>query len=249
MDNISPKVIIQIPFNIDLSKYYSTKDKIYIKLKENYKVAQQKQWIEDRAKLFIRYGARSLMNQTDQDFTAYLICSKESESIIKNVIQQYIKLPSNINIISEEISINDLFNDTNILYNVVLDTDNMYEKSFIERLKKLKIDSNTKTIICNEGYVYDKNTDKVATISHPSPSFYAAVYRRGINENQYNIRRFEKHIKAIKYKTESLPGKNFCIITHDKNIDNEWDRIFIRWSGKILFNEEKTDFMKKWDLI
>lgn len=247
MNNI--EVVILIPFNIDMTEYRQENDGLYKKWKEIFVEAQERAWIESRMKLFMHYTVASLKNQIDQEFMCYVYYTSKTKSIIEEVRSHYEVLPPNIQFVSTlDLRLNGLLRSGKILYQVALDSDNMYGPCFISDLKRRKIRSSTRSLICQRGYIYHETTSTLAEIIHPAPSFYAAIYSEETYPLLYKKRLFEKHFEAIKYPYEILEGTYYCICIHDWNLDNEWVRLFIRYGGQLIQGSEKEQILKEWAL-
>lgn len=246
---IKKNVIIDIPFNIDLSPYMLPRNYIHPKLEASFKRAQTREWIERRIELFMKYTCKSLLQQTSQDFICLLRCTAETEALINERLKQYPKLPNNIYFTSNaQKIIDESMKKHGNLYRVNIDSDNMFHKSFIEKLHAFEHKPETLSIVCQNGYILNDTTKKVAQIFHKSPSFYAAIYNSETYKTLYDKRLFEKHWDAIKYPFECMEGNNYCICTHDINVDNEFDTIVRMYSVKLLKGVEKIRFYREWGL-
>ncbi|MBP3888516.1 MAG: hypothetical protein J6F30_12875 [Cellulosilyticum sp.] len=242
-------IIIDIPFNIDLSPYMLPKNYIHPKLEKSYQLAQTDEWIVRRLELFMKYTYNSLSHQTNQNFTCLLRCTPTTEKMIYKYLREYPALEKNIyftpyaqQIIDESIK------QHGNLYRVVIDSDNMFHDTFIEQLHQFNHKLSTLTIISQEGYILDDRTKQVTRIFHPSPSFYAAIYNLETYQWLYQRRLFEKHWDAIKYPYEQLGGPNYCICTHDINVDNEFARISQKYGIEMIQGKAKEHFFEKWHL-
>lgn len=247
--NMSKNIVIDIPFNIDLSPYMLPKNYIHPKLEQSYKRAQNREWIERRIELFMKYTCKSLVHQTNQDFLCLLRCTQQTEEIISNILERYPKLPQHIQFTSkaQQLIDNTMMQYGN-LYRVVIDSDNMFHETFIEKLHQFNHYPQTLTIISQEGYILDDATKRLTHIFHQSPSFYAAIYNPTTYELLYQKRLFEKHWDAIKYPYEQMTGANYCICVHDLNVDNEFDKMSQRYGIRQVEGAEKQAFFKEWHL-
>ena len=242
-------IVIDIPFNIDLSGYMLPKNYIHIKLQKSFVLAQTKKWIERRMALFMKYTCNSLLRQTSQEFLCLVRCTEATYETIQSLLNEYPTLPENIIFTYEAHAIIDsIMNNSKWLYHVVIDSDNMYASNFIERLLAFQFKEATQTILCQEGYLYDEQTGRVATIFHKSPSFYAVIYNKMRYEALFQKRLFEKHWDAIKYPYEVMTGKNYCICTHEQNVDNIFEKIKRGYDGQLVEGDEKIAFLKKWNI-
>lgn len=239
-------IIIDIPFNIDLSNYMLPKNYIHPKLRKSFILAQNKEWINRRMEIFMKYTGNSLIHQTDQQFLCLLRYTPQTEEYIKDALSKYPKLPQNIiftteaqNIIDESVK------EKKNLYRVVIDSDNMYTQDFIAKLNAMQPLPTTQTIICQEGYTYDETTNQLAAIFHSAPSFYAAIYDLKTYETLYKQRLFEKHWHAVHYPYEVMSGRNYCIVVHEQNVDNKFDVLIKHCGGQLIEGKEKEIILEK----
>lgn len=248
-ESVSKSIIIDIPFNINLSQYMSAESCIYPKLRRTFAKTQTSNWIERRLELFMKYTCNSLRHQTNQDFCCLLRCTPETQLLIDNELGKYPKLPENIRftskaqeVIEHAIKINDY------LYHVVIDSDNMYHPAFVDKLSHFNPRAETQTILCQEGYIFDDKTGQLASIFHQSPSFYAAVYNKETYHDLYQKRLFERHWNAVNYPYEVMSGRNYCICTHDLNVDNAFYKFNKVYKRRMIEGEERERILEEWHL-
>lgn len=249
MKNID--VVVDIAFNVDISKCVSYSHPMYVKLQRNFVKAQSREWIERRMEILMKYAVNSLRHQTNSEFTCIIRCTRATYGIIKEELKKYEKLPPNIRfaIIGIQPILRRHLANCNTLYQVVIDSDNMYSDDFIEKLRAFKPNKETLTIMCREGYLYNEITNELARIFHPSPSFYASVYTKENFDEIYPKRLCESHWQATKnYKSEYLAGRNYLITVHEQNVDNSFETIFKAFSGQMIEGEEKEAVLKAWKI-
>lgn len=243
------KIIISVPFNINLGIY--SKDAPYIKQKfaQTFPLSQTSQWINRRLYLFIKYTVNSLYHQTNPNFLCLVRHTLETTSLIQSELSRYSPLPPHIiftpyadEIIAQQMK------SCDVLYHITLDSDNMYSSDFIQRLSQYVPNYNTQSIICQNGYIYNEVTGQVAQIFHTSPSFYAAIYTPLTFNTLFQQRLFESHWVAVNYPYEVLPGNNFCIVTHSNNIDNDFNSITKYLNARLIIGYEKEIFLKQWHI-
>lgn len=248
-ESVKKNIIIDIPFNIDLSPYMLPKNYIHPKLERSYQIAQTEEWVVRRLELFMKYTCNSLLHQTNQDFVCLLRCTPNTEEMIHKHLMNYPKLPQNIFFTSNaQKTIDESIRQHGHLYRTIIDSDNMFHDTFIERLHQFKHSPLTLSILSQEGYILDDRTKQVTRIFHPSPSFYAAIYNLETYQWLYQRRLFEKHWDVIKYPYEQLGGPNYCICTHDINVDNEFARISQKYGIEIIEGKAKEHFFEEWHL-
>ncbi len=189
-----------------------------------------KDWINQRISIFMKYTMLSLKNQSDKNFTTYVLCHKDTKSIIDKELSNYNKLPENINFVTPKQykqSLNEKIKNSNYIYLVRLDSDDMYNINFIEKLQNFKPKSNTQVLICQNGYVYDVNKNQIAKYWHRSPQFYTFIYKTSdfLKGKRYELK--GGHYGAFDLNHEFIKGYNFINLVHssntlyDKNIKNK----------------------------
>lgn len=244
-------VVVDIAFNVDISKCVSYSHPMYAKLQHNFVKAQSKEWIARRMEILMKYAVNSLRHQTNQDFTCAIRCTRATYSIIKEELKKYEKLPPNIRfaIIGIQPILKRHLINSKTVYHVVIDSDNMYSNDFIEKLRTFKVGKGTLTIMCQEGYIYNEVTDELAMIFHPSPSFYASIYTQENFDEIYPKRLCESHWQATKnYKSEYISGKNYLITVHEQNVDNSFEVIFKTFGGQMIEGKEKEAILRAWKI-
>lgn len=228
------KMIINIVFNID-PKWP----------RNPYKYARlTKEWIDYRMDIFMKYTCRSLKNQTNQNFICFIAYDKESETLIKSALGRYEKLPNNIRFTTDMKSdtINEIKKGCDYVYMIRLDSDNMYHPDFIKKLFAIDVSSDTKAILCQNGYVYNVPTNEIAEFYRESPSFYVLLYKPEdyINEKYYKIK--GGHMGVIDLNPTILDGYNFVVVVHESNVSNNFKKTF--YQRLIVDDKEKTQIFK-----
>lgn len=137
-------------------------------------------WIKNRINIFINYTFRSLIKQTNQDFTACIIYDDRTEEIVNSEVKKYGKLPNNIIFISKSIA--DIFIKQKILgseyvYFTRIDSDDMYHKEYIQKLYDHNIIPGTVALLNPWGYIYDSFNDKLAVYNAKVNSCYTLIYK------------------------------------------------------------------------
>lgn len=243
-------IIIDIPFNIDLSVYMPDSKYIYPKLKASFLKTQTPEWIERRIALFMKYTAQSLIHQTNQDFRALIRCTEETLPIIEEELKKYPPLPAYINFTFEtDVIIEREVNEKKQLYRVIVDSDNMYSDLFIQKIHEARVKPETQTLICQDGYIYDEKTNRLVYLHHNSPSFYVAIYNEETYKTLYAKRLFENHWRAVDYPYEVIEGNHFCICVHEQNVDNDFEKIIKWFKGLEIEGQEKEDLLKEWHIM
>lgn len=226
------QVAIQIPFNT----YRLTEKRV------------QEAWLYRRLELFYHYTLKSLMSQSDQDFQVLLNEDPSTTPFIHEQLAKRKELPANIHFGTAEENQERLqgwLTKKEKLYLVRLDSDDLYEQTFIERLKHFKMQEDTQAIISTEGYVYSLLNGKLTAYHRQSPPFYTLIYRAATyNKGQYY--QLSGHQSVVsRLKCEVLPGRNFMITLNETNTSSgEW----IRGMRMAYEEEEKRQILKRFGL-
>jgi hypothetical protein len=217
---VKKKVIIRIPFNnIGANEESFTKE-----------------WIERRISIFMNYTLKSLEGQSSQDYLALVSYNPKTEDKIKAALNNHRPLPNNVRFIPSPMYGAEVINTikgSDLLYEVHLESDDMYHQSYIELLHKHLPISNSVALIPQYGYVYDSIHNRLGRFFFWAPSFGAVVY----NVNDY--------LKGIRYKLElgwrgalKLPCEFICVKNpiwinhvHSKNTGISFDKI-LSWQLK-----------------
>ncbi|WP_394172243.1 glycosyltransferase [Guptibacillus hwajinpoensis] len=178
-----------------------------------------KEWIERRMEIFMSFTAKSLENQTNQDFTALVQYDDHTEHLVKKAMRKYKRLPSNIKMIPHselKMQFENHVRDAKFGYFVRLDSDDLYHESFIQQLHDFQDSENINVVINQKGYVYDAIQDRLATVSFKSPPFYTLIYK---TEDFLNGFRYEMkgHRSIIEMPHHILTNRNYTIIVHAQN--------------------------------
>ncbi|WP_134699053.1 glycosyltransferase [Ammoniphilus sp. YIM 78166] len=180
-----------------------------------------KPWIDYRMSIFMKYTCKSFKAQTNQDFIALIKYDPQSDKHIQESLNQYDKLPANIQFIKAE-----EFDDhvaehaigSDFLYLVRLDSDDMYHRTFVQQLHDAVPKEKTLVLICSKGYKYDCTNQLLSIDPRKSPPFYTLIYKT--EEYLKGVRYLLKggHPGAIKLPHEYMPKQNYVYIIHNRNI-------------------------------
>lgn len=243
------KIIVDIPFNINFTNYFDDASTQAI-FNKSFSATQQKDWIDYRIDIFMKYTGNCLINQTNQNFTCYVRYSESTEDLIFEALSKYPKLPDNIIFISDPTEyISKAVEENDYLYHVNIDSDNMYDIDFIDQLDKFDYVDGVECLLCHDGYIYDSNTDRLAKITHFSPSLYVYVYTKRTYKMYFKKRLFEPHALCQHKVNLPIPGRTYMIITHVKNLDNNFDLIK-NWlgDGSTVEDLEKEEILTRWHI-
>ncbi len=199
---MNKKIIIQIPFNVQGFNKVNELDE---------------QWINYRLELFKEYTVKSLVNQTNQFFTAMLRVREETKGFITEELKG--KLPDNIYVVGAnyETLIYRCIENYNYLYLVRMDSDDCYDMEFIDILHNYIPKPDTEVLINQHCYSYDILQNRFAYYFYPSPPCYTLIYNTEDYKKgkRYHLKR--GHGGAILLKHEILSGINFMSTIHEKN--------------------------------
>lgn len=242
-------MIIDIPFNIADNPFWPGFKNLYPQAKNT---SQTKEWIDYRIDIFNRYTLGSLKNQTNQNFKCVVRYSKESEELVLDALSRYEKLPSNIIFtIDGDNVIKDLIKDYEYIYHIRIDSDNMYEKNFIDALYKIPYYDGLKCILCQKGYIYEEANKRLASMIHGSPSFYALIYSVDSFLSGVRYNTDPDHWGAIKLEHKIIEEYSYMVIVHGKNVSNEFNAIlnYKPLRAKTVEEEEKEAILKHFNII
>lgn len=196
-------IVIEVHFN---SIYFS--DNIY-----------NQEWINYRMGLTMDYTARSFIGQSDQNFHAFIYYMDGTEELIRKALQPYPPLPSNIRFVpvsERDARVSEAIQGSERAYVARTDSDNMFSRDYVERLRAFAPKRTTEVIITQHGYLYDCATHRMATVTYRSPSFFAFLYSTQdyLAGKRYAVK---THNDAIHYKYELLGGRNYVVVIHQSN--------------------------------
>lgn len=244
------KIVIDIPFNIDLGSLYPQEPSIKRMYDRVFWRAQTKEWIDYRIDVFMKYTASSLIGQTDQSFICLMRYHEPSKELVFESLARHPKLPDNILFTSqaEEIIEGEMAH-TEYLYHGRIDSDNMYHPDFIKKINQLSFKQGVECLLCQEGYIYDETTNRLGHIHHPSPSLYVYIYNKAAYQQKFKNRLFENHFKAVKLPHEIISGDNYMVIVHKENVDNQFNSILGRYQGRLITDEKiRQDILDEWGI-
>ncbi|MFA7215104.1 MAG: glycosyltransferase [Bacillota bacterium] len=182
-----------------------------------------KDWIENRMKIFMDYTLNSLKGQSNQSFIALVRYDRSTVKLIKQALSKYPSLPSNIKFIEANVynkELIELIKSTrgyDHLYIVRLDSDDLYNKSFIQKLHDYNHKTEKQVLISRNGYIYDSVNHRIAKYYHKSPPYHALVYRVKDFIGGKRHRLPKGHWSALELNYELLGGTNFISHVHSNN--------------------------------
>ncbi|WP_158737184.1 glycosyltransferase family A protein [Alteribacillus sp. YIM 98480] len=210
-------IIVNIAFNV-LRKFH-------VPPRPQPETVLTKEWIENRMDIFMNYAMKSLSNQTNNNFIALVRYEDCTKNLIREALRKYDKVPNNVIFVKNSKfsrHIKKLIIHYDYFYLVRLDSDDMYHKTYIQRLYDFKHNTDTKVLINRKGFVYNSLTNQMATYSNPSPPFYTLIYKTDdyLNGVRYSI---PKHRDAIKLPHKILKGYNFIVNIHSINTSSKFN--------------------------
>ncbi|MDK2587405.1 glycosyltransferase [Romboutsia sedimentorum] len=247
--NSDTAMIIDIPFNICNHPFWFEFKILYASSSHN---SQTKEWIDYRIDIFMKYTAKSLINQTNQNFKCIVRHTKETKHLIDEALSKYPRLPGNIIFTDDgDNKIKEIISDYKYIYHIRIDSDNMFNSDYIEQLHNIKYYTNLQCILCQRGYIYETNKNILVHMMHPSPSFYALTYT--VDSFLSGLRYYVKddHWGAMNLIHETIPTPSYIVIIHGLNISNDLEDIlayhYIQTS--IATEEEKKQVLNEFNLL
>lgn len=221
------------------------------------------EWFERRIELFHKYTLKSLLNQTEQDFTIWLSFRPEEEY---NPLIQTINIPHKHIFTFGGIPIWDdkKINEEQWLFErlkkilpklkgiigsddvkmVNLGSDDMYSKEVFKSVKAQPFKEGT-VLTHRLGYIYSDTTDQLAEWNPTThPPFHTIMFSNETFLNpekhfQFNYKSHE-FIPSL-FKEVRMPDRRYCAVVHDKNISTIY---FHPFKGREIWDEiEKQNIL------
>jgi hypothetical protein len=257
------RIIVYIPFNnlnvrANLPKYILEETLP----EENTHLTEE--WINNRISIFMNFTLKSLLNQTNPNYLAFIVYHDSSKQYIENALQNYPPLPFNIKFVSSseyESEVKSTLAGYNYFYELHLYSDDMYRRDYIEYLYHYKPKVETKVLICQNGYIYNSNSNQLAKYFNFSSSFNCLIYNvndyiKGVRHNLFSpsalygiwtgaIRLPHEIIKEPFYINHSHKANSAFF--YETEIKNNWIKdVWTNNKGKLnLFGELITDETEK----
>ncbi|MDQ0058846.1 hypothetical protein [Paenibacillus harenae] len=173
------RVIVYIPFN-NLNVRVTLPKDIYDANLPEANTHLTEPWIYKRMDIFMNFTLKSLLNQTNPNYLAYIVYHDSSRPFIENALLNYPPLPHNIRFIASseyEYAVMMNLSGYKFWYELHLYSDDMYSKYFVDMLYNYKPKPETKVLICQNGYIYNSATYEIAKYFNYSSSFNCLIYR------------------------------------------------------------------------
>lgn len=220
-------------------------------LEESSKKIHLESWINNRMDIFFDYTLKGFKGQSNQNFTAVYNYHDPTENLILNAIKSHGGLPNNVLFVPRstyEETIDNLVEGYDQLYLTKLDSDDVYIKSFIEKLHSYTPKKETEVIISDYGYMYDILNNRMAKIRHVSASFHSYIYKLKEEKIPYYSLDLspidlldESHFSALKHTYEYIEGFNYLWNIHGENSSTR----FANYNSAFLKTLEMIDNKKE----
>ena len=198
-------------------------------------------WIRNRINVFMNYTYKSLINQTNQDFTAFIIYDDKTEEIVISELVKYGTLAENIVFIGKsivDIFIKEKVKDSEYVYFVRIDSDDMYHKSYIQKLYDYTPAKDVAALINEWAYIYDSYSNKLYICHAKILSCYTLIYKSedyisgALPSPITNQLDAQMSIAHDVLKNEELDGINYVWHVHSKNtITSTADWFVNKWTN------------------
>ncbi|CAM4260708.1 hypothetical protein FHS16_005059 [Paenibacillus endophyticus] len=182
-------------------------------------------WINKRVEIFMNFTLKSLLNQTNPHYLAYIVYHDTSRFFIENALLGYPALPSNIRFISSseyEAEVIRQLEGYKYWYELHLYSDDMYHKAYIDMLYNYRPRPGTKVLICQNGYIYNSVSNILAKYFNFSSSFNCLIYKvsdyiNGVRHNIFQPSETGVWTGAIQLEHEIMPYPVYINHGHDAN--------------------------------
>ncbi|WP_138755426.1 hypothetical protein [Paenibacillus sinopodophylli] len=182
-------------------------------------------WINKRVDVFMNFTLKSLLNQTNPHYLAYIVYHDSSRAYIDNALLAYPPLPPNIRFISSseyEAEVIRQLEGYKYWYELHLYSDDMYHKAYIDMLYNYRPRPETKVLICQNGYIYNSVSDILAQYFNFSSSFNCLIYKvsdyvNGVRHNIFQPSETGIWTGAIQLEHEIMPYPVYINHGHDAN--------------------------------
>jgi glycosyltransferase involved in cell wall biosynthesis len=250
------RIIVYIPFN-NLNVQKTLPKNLHLnRLKENTHLTEE--WINKRIFIFMNFTLKSLINQSNQNYLAFIVYHDSSKQFIEKALKNYPKLPFNIRFVSSseyEKAVIETLNNYKYFYELHLYSDDAYHKNYIEQLYHYRPALQTKVLICQNGYIYDSITDELAEY-YLSSSFNCLIYKvtdylKGVRHNIFQPSETGIWTGAIRLPHEIISERVYINHSHKANsaffLEDEKRRIWRNKKGETLnlFGKTITDKEEK----
>ena len=102
-------------------------------------------------------------------------------------------------------------------WEVRLNSDDLYRRTFIETLQKMEVRAGTQCILPRAGYYWFLREGKLYKTKHTSPPFYALIYRTEDWLSGYRHPLPKGHRAARHLRNQDMVGRQWVWIVHEVN--------------------------------
>lgn len=209
--------------------------------------AEREAWIQYRMKIFMNYTAQSFVRQTNQNFYYFINYDEKAAPFVLKELEKYPKLPNNIIFTDNYMEkIKDIIVDYNYLYFVRIDSDDMYQRNYIQKLTDFHPKKETQVLISQSGYIFDVNTGQLGTWFYESPPFFTLIYKTEDFLRGFRYLLLQGHKSVITFPHELMDGNNFLVTVHNKNTVTIFNSSFCK--GEIKDESEKQAIINDFSL-
>lgn len=137
-----------------------------------------REWIEYRLDLFFASVVKSLLQQTSQDFTCFVVCDPASDEVITDLLQDHPRLPPTIRFVNKveyRRQEREIVETAEVFYRVFLSSDDMYRRDFIEQLHTYQPGDQAVALVPQYGYLYDSVQSRLGQFFFWLPSYGAVI--------------------------------------------------------------------------
>lgn len=219
------RIIIYIPFNnLNVRRTLRTDLYNYANLPED-DTHLTEEWINKRIFLFMNFTLKSLINQSNPNYLAFIVYHDSSKQYIDKALLNYPPLPFNIRFVSSseyESAVINTLNGYKYFYELHLYSDDAYHKNYIDFLYRYRPAHQTKVLICQNGYIYDSARKEIAEYFNFSSSFNCLIYKvkdylNGIRHNIFQPSETGIWTGAIKLPHEIIKDRVYINHIHNAN--------------------------------
>jgi len=216
---MNKKIIVEIPFNRRGERYDHNE--------------LNPEWLKYRLKIFKKYTLKSLENQTNQFFTTLLEVRDTTLAFIIEHLKD--RIPKNVIVVANnyKVTVRRLIENYDVVYFTRLDSDDCFEKNYIDLLHNYYPKKETEILISQYCYNYDINTKRLMKFFLDSPQDYCKGKKYKLPGG---------HNGAITLKHELLKGYNYMDTVHDKNISS---RFWEKSKGRLKLHGEVIEVTEK----
>lgn len=257
------RIILYIPFNNLNVQQTLPKEVESDQPEENAHLTEE--WINKRVAIFMDFTLKSLTNQSNQNFLAFVVYHDSSRQFIEKALKNFPDLPFNIRFVSsseyEEAVIKTL-DGYKFFYELHLHSDDAYHRDFIEQLYQYKPAPQTKVLICQNGYIYNSLTEELGEYYNFSSSFNCLIYKvtdylKGVRHDIFQPSETGIWTGAIRLPHEIIKNRVYINHAHKSNsaffFEDEKKHIWRNKKGEplnligrtITDNEEKQRILRE----